>query len=51
MTIEEAIDQLEDLQGDRKSLLCGDDYYDNVLKTDIEALEIAISVLKGKTDD
>lgn len=49
MTIEEAIEQLEDLVRDRKSFLVGDGY--EIYRKDIEALETVIWFLKIFKED
>lgn len=46
MTRKEAINQLEELIGDRKSFISGDVDFNDIYKKDIEALEIVISALK-----
>ena len=45
MTIEKAIDQLEDLIKDRESFCCHDDF-DDVFLQDIEACKMGIKALK-----
>lgn len=46
MKITEVINQLEDLIGDRKAFISGDEEYDKILVKDIEALEYAVGVLR-----
>lgn len=47
MKITEVINQLEDLIGDKKAFISGDEELDEDFVKDIEALKYAVSVLKG----
>lgn len=47
MKITEAINQLEDLIGDRRAFISGDEELDKILVKDIEALKYAVDVLRG----
>lgn len=42
MTIEESIDQLQDLKKDRESFICSDTEPDSPFRYDIEAIDVAI---------
>lgn len=45
MTIEEAIDQLQDLKKDRESFICSDTEPDNPFRYDIESIDVALKYM------
>ena len=51
MTKGEMLYQLRDLKEDRKSMLCGDNDFDDIIKLDIEALEMAIDLIERNSKD
>lgn len=51
MTKGEMLYQLRDLKEDRKSMLCGDNDFDDITKLDIEALEMAIDLIERNSKD